>query len=221
MPVARSPIVIFSSLLLAACAVAETAPPPATLERVTLEVPVDTPPPPPPPPPAQASREPVQERWRAPFAVRSSGQPAERESRRVVVVAAERPTPPPASDSIARATPAPAARPAAAPAPPAGVRTHKVEWGETWYGIARRYEVAPAALATANPDIDPERLRSGQVLRIPATGAARPGQRTHTVAAGETLWSIARRYGVSVDQLRQANRLRDDQVRSGQTLIVP
>lgn len=42
----------------------------------------------------------------------------------------------------------------------------------------------------------------------------------HRVASGETLWSIARRYGVTVDQLRRWNRLHGSQLKRGRLLIV-
>jgi LysM repeat protein len=42
----------------------------------------------------------------------------------------------------------------------------------------------------------------------------------HTVAQGETLYSIARRYGVSVDQVRQWNQLPDNTIKIGQVLVV-
>ncbi len=92
--------------------------------------------------------------------------------------------------------------------------------------IARRYGVSYTALLNSNPGIDPDRLRPDQVVRIPSGGtptapAATPRTRTHTVAQGETLWSIARRYNVTVDQLRAANRLQGDNVRIGQTLTIP
>jgi LysM repeat protein len=42
----------------------------------------------------------------------------------------------------------------------------------------------------------------------------------HTVAQGETLYSIARRYSVSVDQVRSWNQLPDNTIKIGQVLVV-
>jgi LysM repeat protein len=41
------------------------------------------------------------------------------------------------------------------------------------------------------------------------------------VIQGETLFGLARRYGVSVDNLRTANKLPDDNIRIGQRLVIP
>jgi membrane-bound lytic murein transglycosylase D len=129
-------------------------------------------------------------------------------------------------------------------------RTHTVASGETFYGIARRYGVTAAQLRAINPDVDQEQLEIGDVLRLPAsardsragssssstqaprTGSQSGGQRTgnqagstqrrtHTVAAGETLFGIARRYGVTVAAIREANEMETDQVRTGQRLVIP
>lgn len=57
------------------------------------------------------------------------------------------------------------------------------------------------------------------VLAAPALAAA---AQTHVVEAGDTLWSIARRYGVSVDVLTSANRLTNpNALRLGQRLAIP
>jgi LysM repeat protein/soluble lytic murein transglycosylase-like protein len=46
--------------------------------------------------------------------------------------------------------------------------------------------------------------------------------RTHTVADGETLWSIARRYEVTVEAVREANEIEESEtIRPGQTLRIP
>jgi LysM repeat protein len=54
--------------------------------------------------------------------------------------------------------------------PPAKfTRTHKVQAGETPSSIARRYGVKLEALLTANPSLNPKRLRVGQTLNVPAS----------------------------------------------------
>ncbi len=203
MPSSRSGSLLLSALALAACGVAETAPP-AIAAAPEAEAPADS-------LAAEAADPPdlsLQERWRSPFAVVSRGRTAPRPERAVFV---------PGDSTRA---PAPEERPERRSAD-VGPRTHEVERGETWYGIARRYGVAPAALAAVNPGANPERIRSGQVLRIPSATAPARGQRTHTVAGGDSLWGIARRYGVTVEQIRAANRLPGDRVRIGQTLVIP
>ncbi|NJQ14232.1 peptidoglycan recognition protein family protein [Streptomyces bohaiensis] len=75
------------------------------------------------------------------------------------------------------------------------------------------------------------RARVGALLAAPA-GGEKPkpppkptppatGGGAHTVARGETLWSIAQRYGVTVAQLRSANRLSGDVIHPGQRLTIP
>jgi membrane-bound lytic murein transglycosylase D len=65
---------------------------------------------------------------------------------------------------------------------------------------------------------------NGAAHRSPAaTASRRPAARAteHTVRQGETLWSIARRYGVSVERIKEANRLRNATIVTGQTLRIP
>jgi LysM repeat protein len=52
--------------------------------------------------------------------------------------------------------------------PPSGVtRAHRVQGGDTFYSLARRYGVQPSAIQAANPGIRPNQIQPGQVLRIP------------------------------------------------------
>lgn len=44
---------------------------------------------------------------------------------------------------------------------------------------------------------------------------------THKIKSGESLSTIARKHGVTVDQLRKANNLKGDNIRAGETLKVP
>lgn len=182
---------------------------------------------------------------RGPFSVETRGRLAPRPPRGEVVYAGGAPARVASRDTARTAaaprdTAGPTPRDTAAAAPAqtprqggARVRTHTVEARETFYGIARRYGVQPAQLRALNPEIDPEVLEVGDVLQLPAAArdsrsdapaaeAAVPrGSRTHVVAAGETLFGIARRYGVSTADIVRVNRLESDQVRIGQRLVVP
>ncbi|HRD51033.1 MAG TPA: LysM peptidoglycan-binding domain-containing protein [Flavobacteriales bacterium] len=54
----------------------------------------------------------------------------------------------------------------------------------------------------------------------PTPATERHAERHHTVRKGESLGSIAKRYGMSVQQLRQLNGLRNDMIRPGQKLLL-
>lgn len=105
---------------------------------------------------------------------------------------------------------------------------HLVRKGETLGAIARRYGVSTRVLADANPSVGSRgTIRVGQRLRVPGPGAATAvasdegPARMHTVARGETLGSIARRFGTSVARLTAWNSLpASGAIRAGQRLQV-
>jgi len=96
-------------------------------------------------------------------------------------LAAAKTNPPTADNTAAQTAPAPTAQTASAqpgganasrpanPATSARPRTHTVVAGETAASIARKYGVKLSALIAANPDMNPSRIRVGQVLNIPTT----------------------------------------------------
>lgn len=102
---------------------------------------------------------------------------------------------------------------------------HVVSWGETLFSIAQRYGTSVDAICAANGLSDPTRIYAGQRLVIPKTNvptAPAEAGATHVVQAGENLYRISLRYGVTVKALAELNRIRDpDQVVAGQTLIIP
>ncbi|HSH78485.1 MAG TPA: LysM peptidoglycan-binding domain-containing protein [Herpetosiphonaceae bacterium] len=119
--------------------------------------------------------------------------------------------------------------------------THVIRRGETLTRIARRYGVTVAMIVQANGLPSASRIYAGQRLVIPTPGSApapspattgstpapSPAttgteQVTHVVRRGETLWGIARRYGVSVDAIAQANGLANVRVvYARQRLVIP
>ncbi len=119
--------------------------------------------------------------------------------------------------------------------------THKVKFGESLAKIAAAYGVSLYDLQALN-DVWTWVIFVGQELEIPAGGRAPDTQnvppepepeptadttspstqpKTHTVQRGETLFSIAKRYGVSLDALMRANGIEDvTRIHAGNTLRV-
>lgn len=105
-----------------------------------------------------------------------------------------------------------------APAEPRSVgSSYVVEAGDTLSAIALRFGVSIEQIGEWNPDIDPDRIRVGDEIRVG------PGRRRieHVVQAGDTASAIARRYGVALRDLREWNERIDlDRIRIGRRLVV-
>ncbi|WKY58302.1 N-acetylmuramoyl-L-alanine amidase [Vibrio sp. SNU_ST1] len=97
--------------------------------------------------------------------------------------------------------------------------THTVKPGEYLGKIASRYKVSVASIKRENR-LKSETVRVGQKLRITVEVKDIP-LRKHKVARGDYLGKIASKYGVSVNSIRQANKLRSDELAIGQVLIIP
>lgn len=144
----------------------------------------------------------------------------------------------------AAATPAPTEVPVATA--PAAERTHVVAKGETLAKIAKANGVTAAALAKANA-VDPAKLKIGQKLKIPEvagtgsegktpTKASAPAKAvmaaavkqdsnpagTYTVAAGDTLAKIAKKFGTKAETLAKLNSINDPKkLKIGMKIQVP
>lgn len=98
---------------------------------------------------------------------------------------------------------------------------YTVKSGDTLGRIASRYGVSTASLRMTNR-IRGNMIRPGQRLRIPGTGDAEAADTViHTVSSGETLSSIANRYGVTVTRLKRGNRLTSNTLHIGDKLEIP
>lgn len=96
---------------------------------------------------------------------------------------------------------------------------HKVRRGDTLSDLARKYGTTVATLKQANA-IRSDVLHVGQVIRIPGAQKGSTAA-THVVSAGETLWSIARQYGMTVTNVLRLNGLgRGHVIKPGQVLRI-
>lgn len=89
--------------------------------------------------------------------------------------------------------------------------THTVTWGETLYSIARTHGITPQSVADANGIRITSWVYAGQRLVIPggepAPSRDLPPTGFYVVKAGDTLFSIADRFGSSVQAISSANNL--------------
>ncbi len=111
-------------------------------------------------------------------------------------------------------------------APSGAGGVHIVQPGENLFRIALRYGTTVDAIARANNIVNPWFIYVGQELTIPGgSGDTQPTGRTgktHVVQRGETLYSIAVRYGTTVQAMVVANNLSSPNlIYVGQTLKVP
>ncbi|RMF83071.1 MAG: LysM peptidoglycan-binding domain-containing protein, partial [Nitrospirae bacterium] len=116
--------------------------------------------------------------------------------------------------------------------------THRIRRGEALRSIARRYGIPMEAIARFNRLKDPRLIRAGAELVIPIPEGRHlprrlrrrrhrpPAQRdiqrlTYTVRTGDSLWSIARRYGTTAERLRRWNSLlRREPIHPGERLTL-
>ena len=111
---------------------------------------------------------------------------------------------------------------------------HRVRSGDTLSAISRRYHSDIDAIKEFNRLVS-SRLKLGQELIVPAVppqpsrlrNAAGPRGKApgkprarHVVASGETLWSIARKYGVTVDRIKSQNQRRGNHLTVGEVLEI-
>ena len=117
------------------------------------------------------------------------------------------------------------ARRMSAPTPAAGTNTsgyHRVKRGDTLSEIADEYGVTQRELRAWNKLDAKGSIRAGQRLRVAPRGGGTGSARTHVVRWGDTLSGLAKRYGVSVAELRRANGLSErSTLRAGKSLRIP
>jgi LysM repeat protein len=93
--------------------------------------------------------------------------------------------------------------------------TITVKDGQTFLGIANRYNMSFSALKNANKDVNPDALVVGKTkIKVPI-------KTIHTVGAGDILRVVAKKYNVSVEEIMAANGKTKNFAERGEKLIIP
>jgi membrane-bound lytic murein transglycosylase D len=115
--------------------------------------------------------------------------------------------------------------------------TYVVRRGDNLTAIGHRYRVSVDELKEWN-ELENGSLQPGQKLLVsnPVKAvASKPGQaiaatsqkassqikpRYHTVQRGDTLWTISQRYGLTIDKIKHANKMKSNSIRAGMKLLI-
>ncbi len=101
---------------------------------------------------------------------------------------------------------------------------YKVKKGETVYSLTHRFGVTYDAMVKNNPWIS-EGLKYGKTLYFPVDDfsevESRKNTTEHTIKRGETLYSLANKYGVSIESIVRLNPGAENGLKKGEILVIP
>ena len=98
--------------------------------------------------------------------------------------------------------------------------TYTVKSGDTLYSIANKYGLTVSELKSLN-NLTSDLLSIGQVLNVSNSVTTPTPSNTYTVKSGDSLYSIARKYGITVDALKSANGKTSNLLSIGEILVIP
>lgn len=103
------------------------------------------------------------------------------------------------------------------------VSTYKVVKGDTLFGVAKKFGMTVDDLKTLNR-LSSNNLNVGQVLNVRVAGSSptpsQGGMSTYQVAPGDTLFGVAKKFSMTVDDLKSLNGLISNNLSVGQVLKV-
>ena len=98
--------------------------------------------------------------------------------------------------------------------------TYKVVAGDTLYSISKKLDTSVTELKKLN-NLSTNSLSIGQILKIPTKFVDVGDTELYQVKAGDTLYSISKKYNLSVNELKSLNNLSNNDLAVGQLLNVP
>lgn len=102
---------------------------------------------------------------------------------------------------------------------PAGAISHTIQQGDTLASLATRYQTTVPSIQALNPEFDPLNLPIGSIICIPSI----QNMSRYVVLIGDTLYLIARRFGLTIEQIMSVNPQISDPNRifPGQIIWIP
>ncbi len=107
---------------------------------------------------------------------------------------------------------------------------YRLAVGETLFSVSRKYGVTVDEILHENPDLSPDNIPADAEIRIPRKkivpehigfAVQEEPSRMHHVLPGETLFSIARKYGITVRDIRKLNKGLKNDIVPGQEIRIP
>ncbi|MCB9361489.1 MAG: LysM peptidoglycan-binding domain-containing protein [Flavobacteriales bacterium] len=109
---------------------------------------------------------------------------------------------------------------------------HTVEKGRTLYALAKEYNIQQNDIIIMNPEIVDEGIKEGQIIKIPVLKIKeeqKPEKEieetsqyiTHSVSAGETLYSLSKQYNVSIEDIKKVNDGLLNGLKEGEKIYLP
>ena len=96
-----------------------------------------------------------------------------------------------------------------------------VSAGDTLWAIARKFNVSVDDIKALN-NLSSNNLSIGMILKIPLySNKQNEETNVYVVKSGDSLWSIARMFNSTVDEIKSLNSLKSNVLRIGQRLVVP
>ena len=99
--------------------------------------------------------------------------------------------------------------------------TYKVKSGDTLYSIAKKYNISVNELKELN-NLKNNNITVGQLLKIKSNIPSKEvtGKNYYIVKSGDTLYSIAKKYNTTVDEIKKLNNLKSDNLSIGMELKI-
>jgi len=109
---------------------------------------------------------------------------------------------------------------------PPGTFAYIIRPGDTFFGLAQRFNTTVEAIQRANPGVNPNNLQVGQRICIPSGTTppvgCPPGTFAYTIRPGDTFFGLAQRFNTTVEAIQRANPgVNPNNLQIGQRICIP